>query len=125
MNSDINANARISELEAKLADALNRVSKSEGTVEQINRSIASGNRLTNWQFIVFVLAIVGSMTGSMYWATDVLEKRFDERFTEMEKRFNGRFDYMEKRFDSMEKRFELMEKRFDDLRQDVLSQRKR
>ncbi|MDX2041265.1 MAG: hypothetical protein SF097_08450 [Acidobacteriota bacterium] len=110
MNADLNANARNSELETKLADALNRLYKNEGTVEQMNRSIASGNRMTNWQFVVFVLALVGSLLGSMYWATGVLEKRFDERFTQMEKRY--------------EENRQQMEKRFDDLRQDVLSQRK-
>lgn len=122
MNMDVNANARTSELETKLADALNRLSKNEGAVEQMNRSIAAGNRLTNWQFILFMLAIVGSMPGSMYWATGVLEKRFEERFTQMEKRFDERFDSMEKRFDG---RFDAMEKRFEDLRQDVHSQPKR
>lgn len=107
MNTDINANARISELETKLADALNRLSKNEGAVEQMNKSIASGNRMTNWQFVIFVFALVGSLLGSMYWATGVLEKRFDERFTQMEKRF------------------EQMEKRFEDLKQVVLSQQKK
>lgn len=122
MNTDINANARISELEAKLADALNRLSKNEGSVEQMNRSIANGNRMTNWQFVVFVVALVGSLLGSMYWATGVLEKRFDERFTHMEKRYDERFGAMEKRFD--DNRIQ-MEKRFEDLRQVVLSQQKR
>ncbi len=107
MNTDINVNARVAELEAKLSDALNRLSKNEGAVEQMNRSIASGNRMTNWQFIVFVVAIVGSLLGSMYWATGGLEKRFDERFSQMEKRF------------------EQMEKRFEDLKQVVLSQQKK
>ncbi len=118
MNTDINANACISELETELADALNRISKNEGTVEQLNKSIASGNGMTNWQFVVFVFALAGSLLGSMYWATGVLEKRFDERFTQMEKRF-------EDNRIQMEKRFELTEKRFEDLRQVVLSQQKR
>lgn len=118
MNTDINVNARVAELEAKLSDALNRLSKNEGAVEQMNKSIASGNRMTNWQFVVFVLALAGSLLGSMYWATGVLERRFDERFTQMEKRFeDSRIQ--------MEKRFELTERRFEDLRQVVLSQQKR
>lgn len=107
--------------------------ENEGVVEQMNRSIASGNRMTNWQFIVFVVAIVSSLLGSMYWATGVLEKRFDERFTQMEKRYDDNRIQMEKRYDDnriqMEKRFEdsriQMEKRFEDLRQVVLSQQKR
>ena len=122
MNTDINVNARVNELESKLADALNRLSKNEGAVEQMNRSIASGNRMTNWQFIVFVVAIVSSLLGSMYWATGVLERRFDERFTQMEKRYDDNRLQMEKRFD--DSRIQI-EKRFEDLRQVVLSQQKR
>jgi hypothetical protein len=132
-DTDITVNARITEVETKLADALNRISKTEGAVEQMNKSIASGNRLTNWQFIIFVVAIVGSLLGSMYWATGVLEKRFDERSSQLEKRIDERFSQMEKRFEDnriqMEKRFEdnriQMEKRFEDLRQAVLARQKR
>ena len=109
-DSDIMVNARVAELEIKLADTLNRLSRSEGAIEQLNKSLASGNRLTNWQFIIFVIALAGSLLGSMYWATGVLERRFDERFTAMEKRY--------------EERSTQMEKRFDDLREVVLSQKK-
>jgi hypothetical protein len=121
-DSDLTTNARITELETRFIDVLNRLSRSEGTIEQMNKSIASGNRMTNWQFIIFVVAIVGSLLGSMYWATGVLEKRFDERFSEMEKRFDDNRIQMEKRFD--DNRIQ-MEKRFEDLRQVVLSQQKR
>lgn len=121
-NQDVTLNARIHELENKLADTINRLSKNEGMTEQLNKSIASGNRLTNWQFVVFMVALLGSMLGSMYWATGVLEKRFDERFSHMEQRFEERSAQMEKRF---EERSSQLEKRFEDLRQVVLAQQKR
>ena len=128
-NQDVTVTARVTEVENKLADVVNRLAKNEGAIEQLNKSIASGNRLTNWQFIIFVVALVGSLLGSMYWATGVLERRFDERFTQMEKRFDARFEVMENRFKAMEKRFDdqslQMEKRFEDLRQVVLAQQKR
>jgi len=53
-----------------------------------------------------MLVMVGTLLGSMYCATKVLEKRFDERF------------------EQMEKRFEQMERRFEDLKQVVLSRSK-
>ncbi len=110
-NQGVALDARLHEMENKLADVTNRLSKNEGVTEQLNKSIASGNRLTNWQFVIFMVALVGSMLGSRYWATGVLEKRFDERFTQMEKRYE-------------ENRVQ-MEKRFEDLRQVVLAQSKR
>ena len=116
-NQDVTLTARVSELENKLADAMNRLSKNEGATEQLNKSIASGNRLTNWQFVIFMAALVGSMLGSMYWATGVLERRFDERFTQLEKRLDNDRAHFEGRFEQMEKRFE-------DLRQVVLTQQK-
>lgn len=117
-NQDVKLNARIHELENKLADAINRLSKNEGMTEQLNKSIASGNRLTNWQFVIFMVTLVGSSLGSMYWATGVLERRFDERFTQLEKRLDADRAHFETRFEQMEKRFE-------DLRLVVLAQQKR
>jgi type VI protein secretion system component VasK len=115
--SDILVNARVAELEVKLADSLNRLARSEGAIEQLNKSLASGNRLTNWQFIVFVIALVGSLLGSMYWATGVLERRFDERFSALQKQIDDQNKHVDDRFNQIEKRF-------DDLREVVLSQKK-
>jgi len=111
--SDITIKAEIAEIKAQLSETINRGSRTEATEEQLNRSIASGNLMTLWQFLGFMLVMVGTLLGSMYWAMNVQEKRFDERFVQMEKRFDVRFAQMEKRFEQMEKRFE-------DLRQVVL-----
>jgi hypothetical protein len=108
-NSDITVKAQIAELRTQLSETINRVSRTEATIEQLNKSIAAGNRMTIWQFISFIVVMAGTLFGSMYWATGVLEKRFDERFTQMEKRFDERFVQMEKRF--------------EDLRQVVISKR--
>ncbi|MCI0338106.1 MAG: hypothetical protein L0226_11045 [Acidobacteria bacterium] len=129
--SDITVKAEIAELRPQLTETINRVSRTEASLEQLNKSIAAGNRMTAWQFISFIVVMAGTLLGSMYWATGVLEKRFDERFTQMEKRFDERLIQMEKRFDErfiqMERRFDerfvQMEKRFEDLRQVVLSKR--
>ncbi len=118
--NDITVKSDIAELKAQLTETINRVSRTEATIDQLNKSIAAGNLMTFWQFISFIVVMVGTLLGSMYWATSVLEKRFDERSTQMEKRFDDRFVQMEKRFDD---RFVQMEKRFEDLRQVVLSKR--
>src|SRR5262245_21409169 len=131
-NTDVTIKTEIAEIKSQLSETINRVSRNEATIEQLNRSIASGNLMTLWQFLGFMLVMVGTLLGSMYWATNVLEKRFDERFMQMEKRFDERFVQMEKRFDErfvqMEKRFDerfvQMEKRFEDLRQVVLTRRR-
>src|SRR5262245_29242996 len=104
--SDISVKAEIAEIKVQLSETINRVSRTEATIEQLNRSIAPGNLMTLWQFLGFMLVMVGTLLGSMYWATNVLEKRFDERFIQMEERF------------------EQMEKRFEDLKQVVLSRSK-
>jgi len=57
--------------------------------------------MTLWQFLGFMLVMVGTLLGSMYWVTNVLEKRFDERFIQMEKSFDERFVQMEKRFEDL------------------------
>ena len=133
-NSDITVKTEIAELKNQLTETINRMSRTEATLEQLNKSIAAGNRMTVWQFISFILVMAGTLLGSMYWATGVLEKRFDERFTQIEKRFDERFTQMEKRidqaerntnarFDDMNARFKDMNARFEDLKQVVLSKR--
>jgi thiosulfate reductase cytochrome b subunit len=117
-NNDVTLSGRITELENKLAATLDRVAKAEATVEQLNKSIAAGNRMTNWQFIGFVVVMAGTLFGTMYWSTGVLERNMNARFEEM----NRRFDDTNKK---MDQRFEDMNRRFEDLRQVVLSQQKR
>ncbi len=98
-DNELMLNARVRDLETQVAEL-------RGAVEQQNKSIATGNRLSNWQFIGFVFVMAGTLLGTMYWATGLLERRLDQ---------------MEKRFDE---RFIQMEKRFEDLKQVVLSQQK-
>jgi hypothetical protein len=125
--SDITVKAEIAELRTQLTETINRVSRTEATLEQLNKSITAGNRLTVWQFISFIVVMAGTLLGSMYWATSVLEKRFDERFAHLEKRFDERFARIDERFAQLEKQFDerfvQMEKRFEDLKQAVLSKR--
>lgn len=90
-----------------------QISELKGTVEQLNRSITAGNRMTAWQFIGFVFVMSGTLFGTLYWATGVLERRIEQS----EKRMNERFDDTNKRFDDTNRRI-------DDLRQIMLSQQK-
>jgi prefoldin subunit 5 len=92
----------------------------KGAIEQLNRSITAGNRMTAWQFIGFVFVMSGTLFGTLYWATGVLERRIEQS----EKRVNERFDDMNKRFDDVNKRFDDVNRRIDDLRQIIISQRK-
>lgn len=124
---DITINAEINNLKAQFADMLVRQSKTESAVEQLNKAIAAGNRMTIWQLISFVLVMVGTLFGTLYWSTGVLERRIDQ----FEKNVNSRFEQQDKRIDTLEKnlnvRIEQTEKnlnaRFEDLRQVVLSKR--
>ena len=106
-NNDVTLSSRVTELEGRLTITLDRLAKAEATIDQLNKSIASGNRLTNWQFIGFVVVMAGTLFGTMYWSTGVLERRIDQ--------LNTRFDDMNRRFDDTNRRI-------DDLRQVVLSQ---
>jgi prefoldin subunit 5 len=139
-NNDITVRAEIAEMKTQLTDALGRLARSEGALEQLNKAIATGNRMTNWQFIGFVVVMAGTLFGTLYWATGLLERRLDQfdrnintrfeqvdkRFEQVDKRFeqvDKRFEQIDKRFEQMDKRFEQMDKRFEDLKQVVLSRR--
>lgn len=117
-HSDVSISSRLTELEIKSARSQERQAQTEATIEQMNKSIAAGNRMTNWQFIGFVVVMAGTLFGTLYWATGVLERRLDQ----MERQINIRFDDTNKKYDQ---RFDDMNRRFEDLRQVVLSERKR
>jgi flagellar capping protein FliD len=121
--NDILIKAEINELKSQFTEMLVRQTKTEATVEQLNKSIAAGNRLTIWQFIGFVFVMAGTLFGTLYWATGVLEKRIDQ----FEKNVNGRFEQIDNRFTQTDKRIEQVEKnlnaRFEDLKQAVTSKR--
>lgn len=110
-NNDVTLSSRVTELEGRLTTTLERLAKAEATIDQLNRSIASGNRMTNWQFIGFVVVMAGTLFGTMYWSTGVLERRTDR----LERNLNQRFEDMNRRFDDMNRRL-------DDLRQIVVAQ---
>jgi hypothetical protein len=99
-------------MKTQLTDALSRFARSEGAMEQLNKAIAAGNRMTNWQFLGFVVVMAGTLFGTLYWATGVLERRLDQ----FEKNINSRFEQVDKRFEHMDNRFEA-------LKQVVLSRR--
>jgi hypothetical protein len=128
--NDMTLKAEIAEMKNQLIEAIHRISKSEGAIEQFNKSIAAGNRMTNWQFIGFVVVMAGTLFGTLYWATGVLEKRLDQIEKNSNIRFelaDKRFEHIDKRIDQVEKnmnaRFEDMNARFEDLKQVVLSKR--
>jgi chaperonin cofactor prefoldin len=102
-DNDLTLSARVSELETQVATL-------KGTVEQLNKSIAAGNRMTNWQFVGFVLVMAGTLFGTLYWATGVLERRIEQS----EKNLTTRIEQSEKSINA----------RFEDLRQVVLTQQK-
>jgi hypothetical protein len=82
----------------------------KGAIEQLNRSVLAGNRMTAWQFIGFVFVMSGTLFGALYWATGVLERRIEQS----EKNLIMRIELSEKN----------MNARFEDLRQVVLAQQK-
>jgi len=125
-NNDITLRAEIAEMKTQLTDARTRLARSEGAMEQLNKAIAAGNRMTNWQFIGFVVVMAGTLFGTLHWATGLLERRLDQFEKNVNSRFeqvDKRFEYMDKRFEHMDKRFDDMNKRFEDLKQVVLSRR--
>jgi flagellar capping protein FliD len=116
MNDDIALKAEVAELKSQVADVLNRLSKSEGVIDQLNKSITAGNRMTIWQFIGFVVVMAGTLFGTMYWSTGILEKRIEQS----EKNLATRIEQMEKRIEQSGKNTAA---RFEDLKQVVLSKR--
>jgi hypothetical protein len=107
-DNEITLNARVRTLETHFAEF-------RGAVDQQNKSIAWGNRMTIWQFISFTLVMAGTLFGTLAWISTSLR----EELRQSERNINVRFEQMEKRFDD---RFIQMEKRFEDLRQVILKQ---
>ena len=121
-NDDLTVKAELTTLKAQSADTLHRLAKTEGTIEQLNRSIASGNRMTNWQFIGFVVVMAGTLFGSLYWATGIMERRLDQ----VERNLDRRLDQVEKNLTTLVQQSEKnMNSRFEDLRQTVLAQQQK
>jgi hypothetical protein len=114
-NDDLTLKAELSAQRTQLADVLQRLAKAEGTIEQLNKSIASGNRMTNWQFVGFVAVMAGTLFGAMYWATSVIERRVDQVERNLTKVIQQSGDNTNKRLDDGNRRFDDMNKRFDDL----------
>ncbi len=87
------------------------------------------------QFVVGVLAIIGSIFGAggfISWQNAKLIEQFEKRLEQNERHFNVRIETLEKnataRIEALEKstnaRFDDLTARFEDLKQVVLSQRR-
>jgi hypothetical protein len=128
MNSDdLTLTAKVALLETKQSETGERVVKNEASIEQLNRSISMGIRMTIWQFLGFTLVMAGTLLGSMYWAAGMLERRIDQmerqmemRFTQVEKNLTTRIEQSEQHTNE---RINDLKSRFEDLRQVVLSKR--
>ena len=124
---DITIQAQLHQLRTQLTDVSERQARSEATIEQLNKSIAAGTRMTILQFIGFVVVMAGTLLGTMYWATGLLEKRIEQtekRMEVMEKNFNERMSQMERNVnDRMSQSDRNLNARFDDLKQVILSKR--
>jgi hypothetical protein len=132
MNSDdLTLTAKVALLETKQSETTERVAKNEASIEQLNRSISMGIRMTIWQFLGFTLVMAGTLLGSMYWAAGMLERRIDQmerqmerRFTQVEKNLTTRIEQSEQHTNErINERINDLKSRFEDLRQVVLSKR--
>jgi hypothetical protein len=47
-NNDITLRTEIADMKTQLTDAQTILARSEGAMEQLNKAIAAGNRMTNW-----------------------------------------------------------------------------
>ena len=66
---DITIQAEISEMKTLLADAQNRMSKTEATLEGLVKIVAARNRATIWQLIVFAVVMAGTAFCALYFMT--------------------------------------------------------
>ena len=122
-SDDITLKGEISALKVQLSENTSRSIRAEATVEQLNKSIAAGNRLSNWQFIGFVVVMAGTLLGTMYWAANMLERRIEQtekRIELMERNFDAQLKQIET---NNKNRFDDTNRRIDDLKQVILSKR--
>ena len=122
-SDDITLKGEISALKVQLSENTSRSIRAEATVEHLNKSIAAGNRLSNWQFIGFVVVMAGTLLGTMYWAANMLERRIEQtekRIELMERNFDAQLKQIET---NNKNRFDDTNRRIDDLKQVILSKR--
>ncbi len=126
--TDLTLTSRVSELEKQLKEVMGQAEtnklglvEAKATVEQLNKSLTQGNRLTIWQFIFFVASLVGVL----WIGIGLIDRRIDD----LNRNVNERFGAVDKRFDDMNRRmserFDDTNRRIDDLRQIMLEQRKK
>jgi hypothetical protein len=126
--NDLTLLARINDLETKLREVTGQMEtnrtgliEAKATIEQLNKSLTQGNRLTVWQFIFFVASLVGAL----WIGIGMIDRRIDD----LNRKMDDRFDAVDKRFDDINKRmddrFDAVNKRIDDLRLVILEQQKK
>jgi hypothetical protein len=115
--TDLTLTSRVSELEKQLKEVTGQAEtnklglvEAKDTIEQLNKSLTQGNRLTIWQFIFFVASLVGVL----WIGIGLIDRRIDD----LNRNMNDRFNDTNRRFDDMNRRI-------DDLRQIMLEQRKK
>ena len=84
--------------------------EAKATIEQLNKSLAQGNRLTICQFIFFVASLVGVL----WIGIGLIDRRIDD----LNRNVNTRFEDMNRRMDDMSKQM-------TELRQILLEQQKK
>jgi hypothetical protein len=104
--NELTINARLRELEAKVAE----LAELKGQMLQVNQYIASSNRLTIWQFISFTLVMAGTLFGTLTWISGSLREEMRQSRDQLQRQ--------------MEQTERNMNARFEDLRQVVLAQQK-
>jgi len=119
--NDLTILTKINDLETKLREVTGQLDtnrtgliEAKATIEQLNRSLTQGNRLTVWQFIFFVASLVGAL----WIGIGMIDRRIDD----LNHKMDSRFDDMNKRMDD---KFDAVNKRIDDLRLIILEQQKK
>lgn len=114
VNNEFTLSVRVSDLEKQVAEL-------KGHQAHSDRAIAQSNRLTIWQFISFTLVMAGTLFGTLAWISNSLREELRLNRDHLQSEIKQTRDQLKGQIEQTERN---MNNRFEDLRQDVLSQRK-
>ena len=82
-------NPELRDLQQQVTELRDRLAKTEGEIQQLNRTASDNTKQTIWQFVIFTLSMGGLLIGGLNYQTSQLDARANLRADALEQRINA------------------------------------
>jgi peptidoglycan hydrolase CwlO-like protein len=123
MENELTLLARVAGLEKQNGELVKELSEVKGAVNQLNQSVAQGNRLTLWQFIAFVGVMAGSLFASVVTVTMPLKDLVNQTREYMRTQTTQIREEMREQNKNIQEEIRLLRAEITNLRQELLRPR--